>query len=71
MNQSENPLLGNNCVTYNKQPLKVQRKEQSLHGSHIWVSNQLILHPREYYNMFGERIGGIDPKEINGANLTM
>lgn len=57
-------------VTCTKQPLKVQRKEQSFHGSHTRISNQLMSH-LECDNMFWDGVGGVDPKEINGAKLTM
>ena len=56
MTQPKNAPLQNNYATYNKQPLKVQRNEQSLHRLHTRVSNQLMSHLRECYNMFGDAV---------------
>ena len=32
---------------------------------------QLISYLTEYYNMSGDRVGGVDPKEVNEAKILM
>ena len=38
---------------------------------HTTQYHQLMSHLRERYNMFGDELGGVDPKGINGAKITM
>ena len=40
---------------------------QSPHGLYTWGVKQNRHHPRKCYNMFGNDLGGVDPKEVNEA----
>ena len=71
MSQHGNAPLENNYITYNKQPQKISKKG---------IKSSQITHPgikptyvtlKKCYNMFGDGVGGIDPKKIKGAKLTM